>query len=778
MAAKDRISVRALAEFALEGGDLFREAGALDRMLEGAEGHRMHQAGYADGFKSEVAISLTAEVSGRALTLYGRMDGLNEKLDPPVVEEIKTTRLAPSVIRENDFPVHWAQAELYAHMLAARRGYPSVAVRLVYLNLSGDSARYERVYDAAELCELFLGYAGPYAAWLERLETWQRSSRPTMQKMAFPFGSYREGQREMAAAAYRAIKAKKNLMVSAPTGIGKTAAALFPAVKALGEGLVTHIFYLTARGTQRRAAEDALERMRAGGLVIRSVAITAKEKACPFQGVPCDPNACPRAVGYFDRRRDALNEALALSKLDEGAIAAHAEKWSLCPFELSLDLSEQADVIICDYNYAFDPKVRLKRFFLDKGEYALLIDEAHHLPERARSMLSARVEKRDFQALRRALKADEIARPAYDALEAILKAMKKLQLEWESPAALEEPPEALYQPMADFLDAARPLLSEGLSAHEQLFECYFRALDYLRVADAFQSDYRALIEPSEKNLSVRLWCFDPARALKQTMSRVRASVLFSATLSPIEYYLRASGLSEGDGDAMLALDSPFPRENLLAIRYPVDTRYAARERTAPVVARALKAMCEARPGNYLACFPSYEYLNLTLNHFLALGAKAEVLVQRGGMSDAQRAAFLERFAEAPKRSMMAFVVMGGVFAEGIDLPGEKLIGAAIVGVGIPQPSFEREVLRSLEDGEEGEGFRAAYVYPGIERVLQAAGRVIRTETDRGVVLLLDERYQAPEYRRLLPRFWRVRPAADGKALGEMLREFWSGPALF
>ena len=342
MAGRNRVSVRALAEFALESGDLTREADALNRMLEGAEGHRMLQSAYADGFKSEVGISLTAQVGGQALTIYGRIDGLNERTDPPIVEEIKTTRLTPSAIRENDFPVHWAQAELYAHMLAAKRGYGAVRLRLVYLNLNGDRARFEREYDADELEALFRRYAQPYVEWLGRLDEWRIASRPTMQALKFPFGSYREGQRDMASAAYRAIKAKKNLMVSAPTGIGKTAAALFPAIKALGEELITHIFYLTARGTQRRAAEDALERMRAGGLTIRSVAITAKEKACPFQGVPCDPAACPRAVGYYDRRREALVEALSLFKLDEEAIARHAEKWSMCPFELSLDLSEQA----------------------------------------------------------------------------------------------------------------------------------------------------------------------------------------------------------------------------------------------------------------------------------------------------------------------------------------------------------------------------------------------------------------------------------------------------
>ncbi len=777
MAGRDRVSVRALAEFALERGDLMRDAGALDRMLEGAEGHRLLQSAYVGGFKSEVGISLSTEVDGRTIIVYGRIDGLNEQVDPPIVEEIKTTRLTPGMIGPEDFPVHWAQAELYAHMLAEKRGYTNVLVRLVYVNLNGDSAKFERTYESEDLRDLFLGYARPYAQWLSRLDEWQGKSRPTMRALAFPFGSYRDGQRDMAAAAYRAIRARKNLIASAPTGIGKTAAALFPAVKALGEGLITHIFYLTARGTQRRAAEDALERMRAGGLVIRSVAITAKEKACPFKGIPCDPAACPRAAGYYDRRRDALNEALKLSRLDEQAIAAHAEKWALCPFELSLDLSEQADVIVCDYNYAFDPRVRLKRFFLDKGEYALLIDEAHHLPERAREMLSARVSQADFANLRKAIRQDEMARGVYEALGDLIKAMKKLAASLEGPSAPEEPPESLYQPMADFLEAARPLLPESLDAHQLLYDRYFEALDYLRVADAFTKEYRALLEPEGtdgKALSVKLWCFDPANALRAAMGRVRSCVLFSATLSPIDYYLRASGLSEADGDEWMALDSPFPRDNLLAARFPVDTRYSARERTAPVIARALKAMCEAKSGNYLACFPSYEYLNLTLQHFLALGARSDVLVQRGGMTDAQRAAFLERFTESPRKSMMAFVVMGGVFAEGVDLPGEKLIGAAIVGVGIPQPSFERETLRALSDDDEGEGFRAAYVYPGIKRVLQAAGRVIRTETDRGVVLLLDERYQAPEYRKLLPPHWRVRPAADEKTLQTMLRAFWNG----
>jgi len=772
LAARDRISVRALSEFALEGGDLAREAGALDRMLEGAEGHRRRQSGYADGFKSEVAISLTAEIRGRALTLYGRIDGLDERADPPVVEEIKTTRLSPSSVRPDDFPVHWAQAELYAFMLARKRGLDRVRVRLVYLDLTGNAARFDREYGAAELDGLFLRYATPYAQWLERLEGWQQRSRPTMRELAFPFSGYREGQRDMAAAIYRAVRARKHLIVSAPTGIGKTAAALFPAVKALGEGLITHVFYLTARGTGRRAAGDALDRMREKGLEIRSVAITAKEKACAYPGMPCDPGACPRAVGYYDRRRDALSEALTLSRLGEGEIAALSEKWALCPFELSLDLSEQADVVICDYNYAFDPRVRLRRFFLDKGEYLLLIDEAHHLPERAREMLSARVDSRDFDALARALKGNELALNAVHALQELRKAARKLALECEGPAALSEPPEGLYQPLFDFVEAARPLLGEGLEAHSMLFDRYFEALDYLRVADAFSPEYRALVEPAGKGASVRLWCFDPSKALRQAMGRVRSSVLFSATLSPIDHYMRLSGLSEDEGDERFELESPFPRENLLTARMPVDTRYAARAQTAPQVARALAALCEAKAGNYLACFPSYEYLKLTLDHFLALGARAEALVQRGGMSDAQRAAFIERFSQPPGRPMIAFVVMGGVFAEAIDLPGEKLIGAAIVGVGIPQPSFEREALRELTDDGEGAGFRSAYVYPGLERVLQAAGRVIRTETDRGVVLLIDRRYDAPEYRRLLPRHWRARPAADLDALKRMLGAFW------
>lgn len=773
MAARDRISVRALVEFALEGGDLLREASALDRMLEGAEGHRLHQSAYRDGFKSEVAISLTRQIAGRALTLYGRIDGLNEKTDPPIVEEIKTTRYNPAAIRADDFPVHWAQAELYAFMLSQRRGYARVAVRLTYLNLSGERASFERLYEAARLCERFDAYAGPYAAWLSQIEAWQGRSRPTMRALTFPFSGYREGQRDMAVAAYRAIKARGNLIVSAPTGIGKTAAALFPAVKALGEGLITHIFYLTARGTQRRAAQDALDRMRAGGLEIRSVTITAKEKACAFAGAARDCAACPRAAGYYDRRRGALEEALALSRLDEDEIAALAQRWALCPFELSLDLSEQADVIVCDYNYAFDPRVRLRRFFLDKGEYALLIDEAHHLPERAREMLSARIDQRDFAALHRALKPDEIARPAVDALADVLRALRKLALEREEgPAALEEPPEGLFAPLEGFVESARPLLSEGLQAHQQLYDRYYEALNYLRVADAFGPEYRALVEPEGKRASVKLWCYDPSKALRRSMERVRACVLFSATLAPIDYYMRASGLREDEGDVSLELSSPFPRENLLVCRMPVDTRYASRRMTAPLVARALDALCGARTGNYLACFPSYEYLRLTLDHFLALGSRAEVLVQHRSMSDAQRAAFIGRFAESPDRSMIAFVVMGGIFAEGIDLPGEKLIGAAVVGVGIPQPSFEREVLRELADDGDGSGFLSAYVYPGLERVLQAAGRVIRAETDLGAVLLIDRRYDAPEYRALLPRHFRPRLAEDAKSLKEMLGAFW------
>jgi len=774
-----RVNVRALAEFALEGGDLWADMQIAERMREGTLAHMAVQQKYPEGWESEVTVRHEETVLGVRLAIFGRMDGFWDRGEEfaPVIEEIKSTRLRnPERIGQDAYPVHWAQAHIYAYIVCMQKNCEYVEVRLTYQSVDGPKVTYTRTFDRERLTELFLSYAMPYAQWTALLQGWAEKSRPSMRALAFPYADYREGQRDMAANAYRAIKGNRILLCQAPTGIGKTSASLFPAIKAVGAGLTERIFYLTARTTARRAAEDALDRMREAGLRARSVTLTAKDKICFMHGqkTRCQPDECPYAAGYYDRRRDALTEAVSMERFGREEIEELARDFSICPFELSLDLCETADVIICDYNYVFDPIVHLKRFF-DGGkcECALLIDEAHNLASRAREMLSAELKYADLLALRRAVaKAEGDKCALYKATAALLKEMRALCKGLEMPSAESEPPATLYGPVDDFVEACREKMGQ-MEYHEQLLECYFQALDYQRACDAFDGNYKALLFNEKSAYRIKLWCLDPAEYLRKSMLRTSGAVLFSGTLTPMHYYARISGVRREEGDALLELDSPFPSENLLVLRVPLDTRYRVREETAGEIARAILAMCRAKKGNYMACFPSHAYLQLVYERFMLVsGGRIKTIKQESGMKEEEREAFINMLRPEPDESLVAFVAMGGIFAEGVDLPGDRLSGAAIIGVGLPQPNFESELLaEAWNDSDEGRAY--AYVYPGLERVLQAAGRVIRSEEDRGVVLLLDDRYASEEYRELLPGAWRVRGARDTASALEKMKAFWS-----
>lgn len=771
-----RVNVRALAEFALEGGDLWSDMQLSERLREGTLAHMALQKRYPEGWVSESPVRHEVEVLGVRLAIFGRMDGFWDRGEgvAPVIEEIKSTRMQnPSRIGADDYPVHWAQAHIYAYIVMAQRGCEYVETRLTYKSVDGPSVTYTRTFSAEKLTELFLSYAEPYAKWLSLLSGWEALSRPTMRELAFPYEGYREGQREMAANVYRAIRGGHALLCQAPTGIGKTSAALFPAIKAVGEGKIERIFYLTARTTARKAAEDALDRMREKGLRLRSVTLTAKEKVCFMPEARCHPDECPFAAGYFDRRREALTQAVSQDRFTRDGVEALAREFELCPFELSLDLCETAEVVICDYNYVFDPVVRLRRFFDGKCDCALLIDEAHNLAGRAREMLSAELKYADYLKLRRELSAAEGKEtPLYKATASLVKAIRALCKDLDEPSAEIEPPASLFGPIDAFAEAAREKLNPGMPYHATLIECYFRALGYQRGCDDFDDHYRALLFGEERAHRVKLWCMDPAEFLHKAMSRVNGAVLFSGTLTPIRYYALLSGVRPEEGDGLLELASPFPKENLLVVRVPLDTRFRVREETAGEVARAIFAMCQSRTGNYMACFPSHAYLQLVYERFVLIsGGRVRAIRQEAGMKEEARSAFLETLQPGGDRSLVAFIAMGGVFAEGVDLPGDRLLGAAIVGVGLPQPDYERALLcENWNDTCEGRAY--AYVYPGMERVLQAAGRVIRSETDRGVVMLLDDRYALPEYRELMPEHWRVRSAKDAAGARILMEKFW------
>ena len=758
------VSVRALAEFAFEKGDILPAARMAARMREGTRGHQALQALLPPNWRAEAPVSRDIEIGGRVLRVHGRADALHLDRETVRVLEIKTTSKDPATILKYDYPAHWAQGEIYAALFCLNAGVERAEVRLTYARLDGKKREFSDEYDARELVERLMAVAAPYLDWIAALDDWKDLSRPTLESFPFPFDDYREGQREMAKAVYRAMKDHASALIEAPTGIGKTVAALFGALKALGKGHVTALFYLTARTTGRRAAEYALDLMRARGLVVRSVTITAKEKICPLGKADC--MGCPYASGYYDRRRAALREAMAIQKLDADAVLDLAMNHELCPFELSLDISETADVVICDYNYAFDPKVRLRRWFDAKSSAGLLVDEAHNLADRARDMLSAELSGERLSQLRaQAARFEGKDSPMARLMGELLEAFRADEAERES---LSQLPEAIVSAVRRFAEVA----GELEPVEPEIVRFVYDAQWFSRVAKQFDQDsYRALVMPGDKYLDVRLWCFDPSKHLKRALSRVGGAALFSATLAPMEHYAELLG-ADGEADARLRLDSPFPRKNLLALRMSVAVGLKDRERTLNAVAQIVRAMALAKPGNYLACFPSYAYMTQAFRRYHVLWPDDDAICQEAQMPERARLAFIERFEPSPAKSLVAFVVLGGVFAEGVDLPDDRLSGAAIVSTGIPQLSFERELLREqLDDADDG-GYDAAYTYPGLRRVLQAAGRVIRTETDRGVVLLIDTRYRQEKYRALMPPHWEVQDVGKMSELKEKLNEFW------
>ena len=765
MAEKYHVSVREIAETACLSGSLAYNAALNRRFREGREGHHAIQARLPAKWQIEAPASIEYGSAGTVLVIQGRADAVCIEPNSVCVIEIKTTSLNPSEILKEDYPVHWAQAEVYAHIFCAQNGSSSAEVYLVYAGTHGGEKRFKKEYGAAELARRFEGYVKPYIDALHNREAWQNCSVPTLKTLKFPYPEFREGQREMAREVYRAMAAGARCMIEAPTGIGKTAASLYGALKALGRGKITSIFYLTARTTGRVAAENALNMMRGSGLKLRSVTITAKEKICLQDKADC--RGCPFADGYYDKRRDALQEAMRIEAFGAEEITRLARDYEICPFELSLDLTELADAVICDYNYVFDPRVYLKRHFDKKSRAGLLIDEAHNLIDRAREMYSASlsgeaVNKYRVRATQTYGENDPLAAPL-EALEALL---TRKDAEYD---ALSLPPDGLAQAALALADRVEALHLTDEATLELARDCAW----FARVARRFDdANYRALIRPEGKadHIAVKLWCFAPAQYLNRIYERVVGVALFSATLKPIEFY--ASQLAAKDKNRLLTLDSPFPKENLFVARLPVSVKFRDRASTMEAVTRVLRAMIHAHPGNYLACFPSHAYLKQAASYYKLRYPGDEVICQEGSMDESRRDAFLKAFKRGRRDSMLAFIVLGGVFSEGVDLPDDLLCGAAIISTGMPMVNPESELLREmLDDGFEG-GVDAAYTYPGFRRVLQAAGRVIRSDTDRGVVLLIDDRYAAEKYLELMPAHWQLRKITGMSMLNRQLRAFW------
>lgn len=766
MAETINISVRSLVEYVFRRGSIesgFRTSAAL---VEGTRAHQKLQKQYGESDQHEVYVS--AEIACRELlfVIDGRCDGLLQDAEGGLVtvDEIKSTSSDISEIEEDSYPVHWAQAMCYAYMVAKDRELHHMRVQLTYMQVeTEDTRRFVREASFSELEQFVQDVVELYYPYAHAIYEHEQRRNRSIKELGFPFPAYREGQRKLAGAVYKTINEGRKLFAKAPTGIGKTMSTLFPSVKAIGEGLLQRIFYLTAKTITRTAAEEAYGLLQARGLQLHVVTITAKEKVCLKDEVRCTKEHCEFADGYYDRINDAVLDLLESETImTRTVIESYARKHRVCPFEFSLDVAYAADAVICDYNYIFDPRVNLKRLFEEQRRHTtLLVDEAHNLIDRAREMYSSTLAKSGFLALQREFKG--VRADLHDAAKAINQYFITLRKRIGDRPMLVEPelPEALLALLDGFLAGAEKELaaSSGSPASPLLLETYFEAHNFVRIAKLYDERYMTLFTSDRNEVSVKLFCLDPSHLLRQMGKGYRSHVFFSATLSPLSFFMDTLGA--GEEDYSVSVPSPFAKEQLEVFVQPLSTRYQDRERSREAIARSIHHMVTSRSGNHLVFFPSYAYMSSVYEAFTDLvgeqgeeSSQLHVLVQTVQMPEEEREQFLAEFQAGRDGTLVGFAVMGGIFSEGIDLVGERLTGVAVVGVGLPQLGPERNLIKAYLEETGKNGYEYAYVFPGMNKVQQAGGRLIRSETDRGVLLLIDDRYLQPLYQRLLPEEWR------------------------
>mgnify|MGYP000973549758 FL=1 len=776
-----RISVRNLVEFILREGDIDNRTGGgqdPENMQMGSRIHRKIQRQMGSDYQAEVPLKTEIVCDGFTLKIEGRADGLIHTKEQVMVDEIK------GVLRELDLVqepagIHLAQAKCYASMVAEQEGVDEIGVQMTYCQMETEEVkRFQYSYRSNELKVWFDEVIRQYEKWAKFQIEWRKARNASVKGIEFPF-PYRKGQRDLAVSVYRTILRKKKLFIQAPTGVGKTISTVFPAVKAVGEELGEKIFYLTAKTITRTVAEQAFETLREQNLKFKVITLTAKEKICFCEETSCNPDDCPYAKGHFDRVNDAVYELLMREDvMSREVLEAQARKHKVCPFEMALDVSTWVDGVICDYNYVFDPDARLRRFFAEGGAggYLFLIDEAHNLVERGRQMYSAELCKEDFLAVKKLVKGEA---PRFakrlEACNKILLAMKK---ECENYKVLDNISHFGIQLM-NVLSETDRYLEECVDkeVRETVLDFYFQVRSFLNIYDGLDENYVVYTEYQENGRFVlKLFCVNPAANLQKCLDKGNSAVFFSATLLPIQYYKRL--LSTEKDNYAVYIDSSFDtKKRLLMNGVDVSTRYAMRsremyQRYATYIFRVVKA----KMGNYLIFFPSYRFMEDVYQEFTQLLAsdeeEMELVIQQKHMDEEERENFLRAFEMGREKSLIGFGVLGGIFSEGIDLTNEKLIGTLIIGTGLPQVCNEREILKSYFDQKGLYGFDYAYRYPGMNKVLQAAGRVIRTEDDRGVILLLDERFQREKGKEIFPKEWADCERCRLDIVEEKIRLFW------
>lgn len=772
-----KISIRNLVEFIMRHGSIDNRYTSSIKAIEGIRGHQRVQKSYGDNYTAEVPLKYTITYEDLEIMVEGRADGILIEDEKTIIDEIKTTTKDLLLIDENTNPLHWAQAKCYGYIYSMQNELDNIDIQITYYNIDTKSTRILRQsYTLKELEEFFFWLIDEYKSWAQLESDWVNKRNESIKKLKFPFENYRPGQRELAVRVYKSITDSKKCFAQAPTGTGKTISTLFPAIKAMGEDKTSKIFYITAKTITRELAQNTISLMRKKDLKLKAVTITAKEKICKMDEVNCNPEYCPYANGYFDRINNSLKDILAkYNDYSKDNIEKISEEYMLCPFELSLDLTNLSDVIICDYNYVFDPRVYLKRFFDTKTtDYTFLIDEAHNLVDRAREMYSATLNEEKFVKVKKLISKKD---------KRITKVIKEIQSYFEdkledlttldeNDLVESEAPLELCEILSSFIKFVDEYLARTNEENEELMDLYFDVYSFLSISDFYDKNYTTIYTKTFNGMTIKIYCVNPQKVIEEKMKKAKSNIIFSATLIPMDYFMKMYSYDEED--FIINLKSPFDVKNrLLMIGDNVATTYNKRFETSEDIASYIANCVQAKKGNYMVFFPSYKYMELVFDEMKENYPNINISIQESNMSEEEKEEFLSMFDEDNKETHVGFCVLGGHFSEGIDLTNDKLIGVIIVGVGMPQIGIERDIIKEhMKDSNKG--FDYAYVYPGMIKVLQAAGRCIRTDDDKGVILLLDNRYSQRRYQSLFPYEWypnfRVRKSDDVKTLCE---EFWN-----
>ncbi len=767
------LSVRRFIEITNVGGDIDSSrvpSLKAEAMLLGTRAHQRIQKGRGEGYESEVTLRHRCEGPEYDIVISGRADGLFYEEMVPVIEEIKGVMKRVENLDE-PYSEHLAQAKCYAFFCSDKSKASEIRVKMTYISLKNGQIKYfDFTYTHEELESWFNALITTYRVWTDRENEWLKKLKESAAQLSFPF-SYRSSQLDLMRKIYTGIKEEKQMFLQAPTGTGKTLSTLFPALKAVGEGLAGKIFYLTAKTVTRNAAKGGIAALKAEGLKARSIEIVAKGKACFCEYVDCRPEVCPYAKGYYDRSPDVIFDLLSQEEdFYFPLIEKVAKENFLCPFELSLDLSLWCDILLLDYNYAFDPNVRLQRFFPPEegSNYLFLIDEAHNMVDRAREMYSTELSTKDIMKIKKAF--GRKGRSIKKVLDELLLSV----LDRDEETVILEEIDAIDTLIEQVIDKINVFMQDhvDLSVEMELPEFFHMLRHFRAMYERERGDYRIYLERREGDAVLSLFCIDTRPIMEERLKDCRASIFFSATLLPLPYYVEL--LKENDDIYAFNSESAFSKEQRkLLVGLDVTSRYSRRGRAEyEKIASYLISMVGAKSGNYMAFFPSYGFLGCVKEVLDEMNVNFTISEQTQSMSEGERDSFLSSFDEERSNSMLSLCVLGGLFSEGIDLVGDSLLGVAIVGTGLPGLSTRGDILKGYFEDHDKDGFDYACRFPGLNKVLQAAGRVIRSTDDKGVILLLDDRFHSPTYWDLLPEEYDDGLGIRGNDVKYVLEEFW------